>query len=73
MYIPVAKIDNFFTTDSWKDESKVIRYTKALLKGEIFPPISVEAEEDGRYTVYDGHHRLEAHRRAGIDQIKAKT
>jgi uncharacterized ParB-like nuclease family protein len=44
------------------DRKKVIRYRQALRRGDTFPPIDVIKHRPGRYEVFDGYHRLHAHR-----------
>lgn len=53
-------------------ESKVEEYKELIEEGVEFDPISVWERDDGRYWVIDGVHRIEAHKKAGIDRIKAK-
>ena len=41
-------------------------------KGHTLPPVKVVRHQTGGgYTVVDGHHRLEAHRRLGLKHISA--
>lgn len=49
----------------------IARYTKALAGGAAFPPITVVVEADGARFLYDGHHRLAAHKQLGRTQIEA--
>ena len=53
-------------------EEKVEEYRELLEEGVEFDPIQVWEREDGRYWVIDGVHRVEAHKRAGKERIKAK-
>lgn len=43
-----------------------------LKEGATFPPIIVYKDEAGAYWVADGHHRVDAHRLAGIEKIWAE-
>ena len=52
-------------------EEKVQEYAEMLEEGVEFDPILVWEKEDG-YWVVDGVHRIEAHKRAGRQTIKAK-
>ena len=73
--ISVDLIDNFFSADNanWCDVAKVERYALSATQGSKFPPIELVDEENGRYTVYDGHHRVAAFRLAGLTMINAKV
>jgi len=53
-------------------EEKVEEYKELLEEGVEFDPIQVWEREDGQYWVVDGVHRVEAHKRAGRERIKAK-
>ena len=53
-------------------EEKVEEYAEMIEEGTDFDPILVWEREDGRYWVIDGVHRVEAHKRAGRERIKAK-
>jgi len=53
-------------------EEKVEEYKELIEEGVEFDPILVWEREDGRYWVIDGVHRIEAHKRAGKERIKAK-
>lgn len=53
-----------------KNEETVAEYVEALGDGAEFPPVTVFY--DGRvYWLADGFHRVEAHERAGSDEIRA--
>jgi len=53
-------------------EEKVEEYKELIEEGVEFDPILVWEREDGQYWVIDGVHRIEAHKRAGKERIKAK-
>ena len=53
-------------------EEKVEEYKELIEEGVEFDPILVWERNDGRYWVIDGVHRIEAHKRAGKQFIKAK-
>jgi len=52
-------------------EEKVQEYAEMIEEGVVFDPIKVWKRED-RYWVVDGMHRLEAHKRLGLETIKAE-
>jgi transposase len=58
------------------NEDQVTAWAEALESGKEFPPIVVfrDIDESGQeiYILADGFHRLESHRRAGLDVIKAE-
>ena len=55
------------------DESKVVRYTATFRENpSVMPPIRV-ALYNGVYTVADGHHRLEAAKRAAARKMRHAT
>jgi len=49
----------------------VEHYRLRLAAGEILKPILVKRSSHGLVSLVDGHHRFEAHRLAGRDQIDA--
>ncbi len=51
------------------DEERVENYAQLLRDGQILPAIKV-FQIEGKFYVVDGFHRLEAHRRAGLDTIE---
>jgi len=53
-------------------EEKVEEYKEMIEEGVEFDPVLVWEREDGTYWVIDGVHRIEAHKRAGKERIKAK-
>ena len=53
--------------DNAVDSAKVESIREAMRRGDDVPEILVRREEDGSLTVVDGHHRLEAIKREGID------
>ncbi len=53
-------------------EEKVEEYRELIEECVEFDPILVWEREDGQYWVIDGVHRIEAHKRAGKERIKAK-
>ena len=71
--IDIGLIDPFFSPENknWCDHAKLERYVAALSNEAKFPPIEVVDEVNGRYTVYDGHHRWMAHKIAGVEKILA--
>jgi len=52
-------------------EEKIQEYAEMIEEGVVFDPIKVWKRED-RYWVIDGMHRLEAHKRLGLETIKAE-
>jgi ParB-like chromosome segregation protein Spo0J len=52
-------------------EEKVQEYAEMIEEGVVFDPIKVWKRGD-RYWVVDGMHRLEAHKRLGLETIKAE-
>jgi uncharacterized ParB-like nuclease family protein len=54
------------------DEEKVQSLVVAIVQSETLPPII--ARFDGKnYFCYDGFHRIEAYRRAGLNEIMAEV
>jgi len=53
-------------------EEKVQEYAEMIEEGVVFDPIKVWKRGDNRYWVIDGMHRLEAHKRLGLETIKAE-
>jgi uncharacterized ParB-like nuclease family protein len=51
---------------------KALIFALALLRGDIFPPISVQ-RKGGKYIVHDGRHRLAAHKLTGRETIRANV
>ena len=49
--------------------STIERYAEALRAGAEFPPIVIDADTG---LLLDGKHRLEAHRKAGVEEIAAE-
>lgn len=47
------------------DNAHVEALTHVIRRGEMFDPLTVWQNEDGKLVVVDGHHRVEAYRRAG--------
>jgi ParB-like chromosome segregation protein Spo0J len=64
--IPLADIAS---SQVYVDESKIERMRKTW-SADMAPP--VVAERHGRYTVLDGHHRVEAARRRGHTYLRAR-
>ena len=54
--------------DSQLDENTVRMYERRIRSDEQLPAV-VLRDDNGRYQVIDGFHRLEAMRRCGIDEI----
>ena len=55
------------------EQELVQEYAEAMADGYgAFPPVAV-AKIDGEYFVIDGHHRLEAARRNGIEEVPCQT
>ena len=49
---------------------KVVRYSKAMTRGDIFPPLFL-IEIDGDLAIHDGNHRVGAAALCGLETIKA--
>lgn len=54
------------------DKEAVDEYAEKLQDGEEFPEVQVIQDGDN-YWLWDGFHRLEAHRKAGLGVIRAKV
>jgi hypothetical protein len=61
--------------DTASDESKkkIKGIVSSIKKKKAIEPILVRRQEAGRYEVVDGHHRVEAHLRAGLRHIPARV
>jgi uncharacterized ParB-like nuclease family protein len=55
------------------DRKKVTRYRQALRRGDTFPPIWVIKHRPGLYELFDGYHRLHAHRLEGRKTIQIRV
>ena len=55
------------------DENKIERYADLMQKGCVFPPIEVSNDGGGVYTVWQGHHRVQASRRCSFTHIPFRT
>lgn len=69
--IPVDEVvfdSEVYPRTKWKT-STIERYADALIAGDVFPPIVIEA---GTNRLLDGKHRLEAHKRAERSVILAQ-
>jgi ParB-like chromosome segregation protein Spo0J len=51
------------------DEDKIKRYADLMQKDTEFPPIEVSDDGKGGYTVWQGHHRVQASRRCSFTHI----
>jgi ParB/RepB/Spo0J family partition protein len=69
--VEVAKIDveEGFNARTHMDEAALDRLAASLSSAGIVQPLAVRETEDGRVTVIAGHRRLEAAKRAGIEQV----
>ena len=64
----IELIENQFTgTTQGVDEASVSDIRKVIRNGEQVDPITVRRREDGAYELVDGHHRLEAMKREGLE------
>jgi hypothetical protein len=52
---------------------KALQFAIAMLKGDIFPPISVQRITNGNYKLHEGRHRLAAHKLLGKTEIRANV
>lgn len=69
--VPVDQIvwdPKIYPRQKW-NTSTIERYVDALMAGEEFPPIVLE---EGTNRLLDGKHRLEAHRKAEVEQISVE-
>lgn len=66
--IPLAEV-TMSQHPSVMNEAKIERMRKTWSKDMAEP---IVAERDGRYTVLDGHHRVEAARRRGHTYLRAR-
>ena len=52
------------------DEGVVQRYAEQMEAGVVLPPVQVFDDAGGQLRPYDGFHRLEAARRAGLNRVR---
>lgn len=71
IYIPVNRIRTIYQTDKALDEKKVKSNLSNIRKGKPMEPIVIGyGSDDGRKAdLHDGHHRLEAAKRAGHTHV----
>ena len=62
---PLAR---FCARHSWPDDDKVARFTAAMIRGEVFPPVLIGT---GCCEVPDGSHRIAAALRLGLACLPA--
>lgn len=48
-------------------------YSEAMLRGDIFPPVKVIRDQNGKYWLYDGFHRFGATKKTGAKSIRAEV
>lgn len=68
MEVDINKID---ISDFEIDDDKVDEYSNSYKELNVCPPIVLESEYYGRYTIIDGTHRANALHNNGIDKILA--
>src|SRR6056300_737685 len=71
--IPVAKLYGYEPDDKMNDihsANKVIDLAVAMKSGDAIPPVVVRKTAQG-YQVLDGHHRMFAAKKAGLDTLDA--
>lgn len=70
------RLDAEFQTRAHIDESVVLEYSKAMARGDRFPPVvvfQIDQADPGEITLVDGFHRVKAARRAKLGQILAEV
>lgn len=66
-------IDETLTPRFGLDDATVEAYSDAIMAGASFPPILVGKDQEGRYVLIDGHHRLTAQDLCSKDSIEVEV
>lgn len=68
--VKIADLDASWCCDQEDSKAKVRNYSKAMLQGDIFPPLFL-IETGGEFAIHDGNHRVSAAALAGLDAVDA--
>lgn len=72
LYAYAIRVDGGTQSRAALDEDRIEEYKQAMLGGAQFPPLVV-AYDGTEYWLVDGFHRLEASRRADLEQVKCEV